>query len=94
MVCHWLGNSRSVAMRHYLQVTDEHYERAVMGTGKALQNAVQYPRASGYTGGNDSGAKPEKQAVFADMRDDAEPFKAEEVGELGVTGLEPVTSPV
>ena len=28
VVCEWLGNSQAVAARHYLQVTDAHYEAA------------------------------------------------------------------
>lgn len=28
-VCEWLGNSEQIADRHYLQVRDEHFERAV-----------------------------------------------------------------
>ena len=28
VVCAWLGNSASIANRHYLQVTDEHFARA------------------------------------------------------------------
>lgn len=28
VVCSWLGNSPNVALRHYLQTTDEHYRRA------------------------------------------------------------------
>lgn len=34
VVCQWLGNSRTVAQDHYLQVTEEHFARAV-------QNPVQ-----------------------------------------------------
>ena len=48
VVCKWLGNSEAVAMRHYLQVTDEHFERAVEGgpTGaKAAQKATQQSAA-------------------------------------------------
>jgi integrase len=30
-VCEWMGNSESVADRHYLQVLDEHFDRAVVG---------------------------------------------------------------
>lgn len=30
VVCAWLGNSPVVAAKHYLQVTDEHFERAAM----------------------------------------------------------------
>ena len=35
VVCKWMGNSRAVAAKHYLQVTDEHFS-------KAVQNPVQY----------------------------------------------------
>ena len=28
VVCAWIGNSEAVAAKHYLQVTDEHFERA------------------------------------------------------------------
>ena len=34
VACAWIGNSTTIASKHYLQVTDEHFERAV-------QNAVQ-----------------------------------------------------
>ena len=29
VVCAWIGNSQAVAAKHYLQTTDEHYERAL-----------------------------------------------------------------
>lgn len=29
VVCDWIGNSRAVAQEHYLQVTDDHFERAI-----------------------------------------------------------------
>lgn len=29
VVCAWMGNSERVARRHYLQVTDEHFAKAV-----------------------------------------------------------------
>ena len=44
VVCAWIGNSKKVAREHYLQVTDEHFERAAMlpeGTGEAAQNPTQ-----------------------------------------------------
>ena len=34
VVCEWIGNSRAVAAKHYLQVTEDHFL-------KALQNALQ-----------------------------------------------------
>jgi integrase len=36
VVCAWIGNSETIAAKHYLQVTDEHYAQAV-------QNPVQQP---------------------------------------------------
>ena len=29
VVCRWLGNSQLVAAKHYLQLTDDHFQRAV-----------------------------------------------------------------
>lgn len=43
VVCKWVGNSEPVAAKHYLQVTDEHYE-------KAAQNAAQCPSELDRTG--------------------------------------------
>jgi len=49
MVCAWLGNSAQVARKHYLQITDEHFEQAANGAAEssavALQKAVQQPAA-------------------------------------------------
>ena len=41
VVCKWIGNSQPVAAAHYLQLTDEHFDRAVGGDLKAAQNAAQ-----------------------------------------------------
>jgi len=45
VVCGWIGNSKPVAARHYLRVTDTDFEKA---TG-ALQKALQEPTAPGCT---------------------------------------------
>ena len=44
--CDWIGNSVKVAMRHYLQTTEEDFERAVQPQ-KAKQNPKQYLHAEG-----------------------------------------------
>jgi hypothetical protein len=41
VVCEWIGNSPEVAVKHYLQVTDEHFERACSAPTGALHKAVQ-----------------------------------------------------
>lgn len=50
VVCAWIGNSQPVAAKHYLQITDQHFEKAIQGAAEcgavALQNAVQQPAAT------------------------------------------------
>ena len=42
VVCQWIGNSQAVAAKHYLQVTDAHYESAANPQDeKAAQNAAK-----------------------------------------------------
>ena len=43
VVCRWIGNSQPIAAKHYLQVTDDHFE-------KALRNALQQPAVLPRTG--------------------------------------------
>jgi len=51
VVCKWIGNSEAVAKRHYLQVTDEHFQKAVetaIQVGKEVaQNAAQLAHVKG-----------------------------------------------
>ena len=49
VVTNWLGNSPQVAMKHYLQTTDAHFDEACNSAealAGALQNPVQYAAAS------------------------------------------------
>jgi hypothetical protein len=34
VVCKWMGNTEHIAAKHYLQVTDDHFEKAVGGAAK------------------------------------------------------------
>ena len=43
VICQWIGNSLPIAAKHYLQVTDDHFT-------KALQNALQQPAVLPRTG--------------------------------------------
>ena len=52
VVTKWMGNTPSIAMRHYLQVSDADFDRAVRGESRsagAAQNAAQYTHESGRT---------------------------------------------
>jgi len=41
VVCSWIGNSQAVAAKHYLQVTDEHFQRASEGGAESGAQAAQ-----------------------------------------------------
>ena len=92
VVCRWIGNSQIVAAKHYLQVTDEHYERAIQGDAEALQNAVQNTCATGCTTMNPENGKPASRAVNTGLRDSSVSCNVEIHRPMGDTGLEPVTS--
>ena len=40
VVCSWIGNSPKVAMRHYLQVTDHHFDKASESDLRSAQKAT------------------------------------------------------
>jgi hypothetical protein len=50
VVCKWMGNSESIARKHFLKVTEEHFTTALEGAAKseavALQNAQQQAAVS------------------------------------------------
>lgn len=59
VVCTWIGNTERIAAKHYLQVTEDYFQRAAGGaaqsgaveTEKAVQNAVQSAMGSDCQGG-------------------------------------------
>jgi len=85
VVCEWIGNSPQVAARHYLQVTDEHYE-------KAAQNPAQYRAGLDGKAQQSQGAEDEEAHVCGSVQNNATPCMSKGLHSLGVTGLEPVTS--
>jgi hypothetical protein len=58
VVCGWIGNSEAIALKHYLQVTDDHFERAVRGEAEA----------NGEAGATENGAQKEAQHAHAGSR--------------------------
>jgi len=62
-VVKWLGNSQPVAAKHYLQVTDEHFEAATRGDGEA----VRFPVRAGAAGGRTEHAEPALSRTEAHM---------------------------
>ena len=44
VVCDWIGNTEAIAAKHYLQVTEDHFARAVgQGAPKGGQKEGQHP---------------------------------------------------
>jgi len=43
VVCKWIGNTEPVAAKHYLQLTDAHFDQAIHDGEEAAQKAAQYP---------------------------------------------------
>ena len=41
VACEWIGNTEAVAMEHYAQVTDAHFEKAIQAQRKAQQSAAE-----------------------------------------------------
>ena len=98
VVTAWIGNSPDVAMKHYLQVHEGHYEQAAGALHNpvhALQKAVQNPAESGRT--VSQSLQGDRLQVVLDsgfserVRENA---RIREMGKVGDTGLEPVTSRV
>lgn len=58
VVCAWIGNTEAVARKHYLQVTDEHFNAAVQVAASATQNPTQQAAELGGTGGKPEAATP------------------------------------
>jgi len=100
VVCGWLGNSQPVAAKHYLQVTDEHFEQAAAGVrvlglgGEALQNPVQQPHAEERVAAHSEPPTLDEEAENTETHADAQVCIARTDTKLGDTGLEPVTSRV
>jgi len=70
-----------VAMKHYLQVTDEHFT-------KATQKAVQYAAAERSTGSHDKKWDIEKPPENNNLRLGAKRCNSLQTKEMGLTGLE------
>ena len=75
VVCRWLGNSRAVAANHYLQVTDEHFAKAVQDPVQSVQKAVQQPAATNRTDTR--------------KREDCDAVRVDAAAKVAEVGLEP-----
>ncbi len=90
VVCAWMGNSEAIAKKHYLQVTDEHFEKASGAESGAplVQNPVQHSTALIRTG---SRQLPELSAEQVVMRAGASRYQTMQNSSVEDRGLEPLT---
>jgi len=69
VVSAWLGHGARVCLKHYAQVTTDHFERAVQGGAKsgalAAQNPAQQASAPDRTDRKRPGGSPTNQGIFA-----------------------------
>jgi integrase len=85
VVCSWIGNSHVVAAKHYLQTTEEHFEKAAAEPTGALQKALLKPADNGRSEAHEEKSSEENSLDCASVR----PIALEGVGDAG---LEPATS--
>jgi integrase len=99
VVCAWIGNSSAIAAKHYLQVTDEHFDRAMAGYGtapdkaaqKAAQNPAQQPHASHRNASRDDGSTNENPAFCGAFQEIATGCNGPDPYTMPPEGLEPST---
>jgi integrase len=84
VVCAWIGNSQTVAAKHYLQVTEEHFRAATNGAQKAAQQA----HAAGRTPSHTERATHKKSPV---LPGDATGCDVVHTCSVPPIGLEPIT---
>ncbi len=82
VVCEWIGNSEEVARKHYLQVTDDHFARAIINP---VHNPVQSGHALSRTTESANPQTPRKQEYSTPR----ETVRNEKIAEAG---LEPARS--
>lgn len=98
VVCAWIGNSQAVAKKHYLQVTDDHFEQAVTSVvhhaANPVQNPVQQLHEMPCKVPQGENAQGDETLIFSGILDVATACESVNNRQVGGTGLEPVTSTV
>jgi len=84
VVCAWIGNNPTIAAKHYLQVTEDHFSRAVDAMQIAMQNM---PESGGIKEKRDQ-EELQKPSVFPAY---SSQFRSKPHRGMVTTGLEPAT---
>ena len=86
VVCEWIGNTEAIAAKHYLQVTEDHFAKAV---GEGGQKAGQQPAVSPRIGSQTESAADEEPPVLQGNAGECDYLHGSQVERRG---LEPPTS--
>ena len=89
VVCNWLGNTPSVAHKHYLTVTEQNYQDAVKGGGETGDWLGMQTPATTRTGAHKKTRTPQEVRANASF---SEVVGILENARVAGTGFEPVTS--
>lgn len=92
IVAKWLGNTQAVAMRHYVDVTDADFERAISGdvpaTEQAAHKAAQQTHA---TAGSESQTKRRARKKSRSLRGSALSCATPQAPGMEAAGIEPAS---
>jgi integrase len=92
VACAWIGNSTSIAQKHYLQVTEEDFERAAKSAVNGAAEGPEMSSASAVAGlGNISQISTEAEDGCKVVQNPANSRKSNEGRGMGLEGLEPST---
>ncbi len=94
VVTSWLGNTPTIAMRHYLMTTDAHFEAAIRGGGKdekAAQNPAQQLHAGRRNDSHTESPDLKNPAYCGVLRGDATPNEIARTGGMEPARLELAT---
>ena len=80
VVCDWIGNSKAVALKNYLQVTDGHFEKATQNPTQTVHDTSDSERQRF--------GKSSRMSEETHNGNSCQPLQNQEVGRAG---LEPAT---
>jgi len=93
VVTQWLGNTPTIAMRHYLMTTDDHFDAAVGvngGAKKAAQIPAQQPPEMVRNASHVKSVRTQKPAICGPLREGAAHSVAASARRMEARGLEPL----
>jgi len=97
VVCVWIGNSPTIAAKHYPQATNEHFAAALVEPqqpvkAEAAQNPAQQPHAAGRTASHEEAGKPKNPAICGASQSTAAGRDGPNACLIPPRGVEPLSS--